>query len=803
MFRNYFKVALRNLWKNKGLSFINIFGLAAGLACTLLIYLFVSDELSYDRFHHNPENIYRVVKDFVNDDGSRLPDATTPPALAHAMQKEIPGVERVTRVFPGWGSSFLISYKENKFNEEKLFRVDSSFFEVFNFPFKQGDPVSAFKNTRSVMITESVAKKYFGKEYPMGKTLHIDRLGNMAVAGILKDPPETSHFHFDFLIPLRNFGTNLEGNWGWYNFYTYVRLSPHTNVTSLQPKIQKLYHENVKDGKNIFYTQALTDIHLGSALKWEIEPNSDKLYVYVFSIVGIFILLIASINYINLVTARSALRAKEVGIRKTSGATNGALIRQFLLESVVLSLLASAFALILAQLLLPVVNSITGKNLTLFGSPDLLAAYFLLGSLGVGLMAGLFPALYLASFKPVVVLKVNKVKQTGLFNLRKALVITQFSISIALIAGSLIIYQQIQFIKSASLGLNKDQVLVIKEFGALSLIERENFENSLVKLPGVAASSSADGIVGGQNWTTSLNAKGSTNSQLINFLSVGTDFLKVLDIKMKEGRSFSKEFPADSMNFTANNFKLDQVIGSIILNEKAVHDLGVPSPHIGQLIAWSRDGDTTYYLKLVGVTKDFHFASMKNEIKPFAFIMNNNRVSNLTLKLSSQNMPSAMDGITRQWKAVAPGRPLQYFFLDETYARLYQSETNFQKLFFVLVVLSIVIACLGLFGLAAFTAQQRTKEIGIRKVLGASVAGITALLSRDFLKLVLISVVIATPVTWWAMSRWLDNYTYRIQISWLVFIMAGILAVIIALATVSFQSLRSAMMNPVTSLRSE
>ncbi|HEY6976475.1 MAG TPA: ABC transporter permease, partial [Chitinophagaceae bacterium] len=750
MLKNYLRIAVRNLWKNKGLSFINIFGLATGMACSLLIFLFVTDELSYDRFNADADRIYRVVKDFVNDDGSSLPDATTPPAAAPAIQKEIPGIEHVTRVFPSWGGHFLVTYKDKHIYEEKIYRVDSSFFDVFTFPFVEGNAKNAFREMNSIVLTRSAAKKYFGSEDPMGKVLHVDIIGDMMVSGIVKDVPENAHFHFDFLIPIRKFAGNIDGNWEFYNFYTYIKLRPHINIASVEPKIQAIYKRNNPQEKNVFYTQPLTNIHLDSNLKWELEPNGERLYAIVFAIVGLLIILIAAINYINLVTARSSLRAKEIGIRKVSGAYNSSLIKQFLLESVIMCMLAAAVALLIAQLLLPVVNDITAKHLALFSPGNYVTIYFLFGAILIGILAGLFPALYLSSFKPILVLKGAKISEKGIFNLRKALVVIQFTISIALIAGSLIVYQQVNYIQSAKLGLNKDQVFIIRNYNNLADPQKISFQNELLQIQGIKNVATSNGVVGGQNWTTKLNLKGSNNGALVNFLNVGYNYLDVLGIEMKEGRNFSPDFPADTLS-NGSDKTLEQDIGSIILNEKAVKDLAVPSPVIGQRLLWSTDADTNYYVKVIGVTKDFHFASFRSEIKPFAFVVNPRRADNLTIKLSTQNIPATIQQIENKWKQFAPEKPFQYFFLDETFATLYKAETNFQKIFVVLVILSIVIACLGLFGLAAFTAEQRTKEIGIRKVLGASVTRITAMLSKDFLKLVVISIVIATPLAWWAM----------------------------------------------------
>ena len=800
MIKNYFKIAFRNLLRYKGFSFINIFGLATGIACSMLIFLFVRDEVSYDRFHKNAENIYRVVKDFVNDDGSRLPDATTPPAVAPAIQKEIPEVEKVTRVFPGWGRDFLIKYEDKKILEQNLYRVDSSFFDVFTFPFLKGNPKTAFTNINSIVLTQSTAKKYFGDANAIGKTLSVDDLGDMMVTGVLKDVPSNSHFHFDFLISVRKFAGNVDGNWGWYNYYTYARLRPNSNIASFTKKLQDIYKRNNSDGKNIFYTQRLTDIHLTSNLKWELEANSDKLYVYVFTIIGIFIVLIAGINYVNLATAKASMRAKEIGVRKVAGAFRSSLINQFLVESVITCLIASVVAVIIAQLLLPVANTLTQKQLTVIDNPTVLG-YMLLCTVFLGMIAGIFPATYLSSFKPIAVLKGLKLSERGTLSLRKALVVVQFTISIVLIIGALIISQQMQFIQSTKLGLNKDQVLIAKNSFAEQ--DRRAFLNEISQLPGIKTATAADGVVGGQNWTNGMRLKGSQNSQLINFLSVGNDFVEAMGMQVKEGRSFSSKFPGDTMNNGIPGGPLDQNIGSVMINETAVKDLGIPEPAVGKQLLWGDDNDTMYYVTIVGVLKDFHFTSFKNQIKPFAFISDPRRQWYLTIKLSTDNLKATLAQLDNTWKKFSSDRPFEYTFLDETYAKLYQSEVRFQKVFISLVVLGIIIACLGLFGLSTFAAQQRVKEIGIRKVLGASAASVVTLLSKDFLRLVVIALVIAIPVAWYVMNKWLQDFAYRINIQWWVFIAAAATALLIALITISFQSIRAAIANPVKSLRTE
>jgi putative ABC transport system permease protein len=800
--RNYFKVAFRSLWKNKKFSFINIFGLATGMACSLLIFLFVTNENSYDKYHTDATNIHRVVKDFVNDDKSRLPDATTPPALAPALQREIPEVTQATRVFPSWGSKYLIKYGDKAINEEKLFRVDSNFFDVFTFPFVQGNNLKAFAQLNSIVLTESSAKRYFGKDNPMGKVLTIDNLGDMMVTGVLKDVPDNSHFHFDFLISIRKLAGNIDQNWNFYNFYTYVKLKPNTDITIFTKKVQGIYDKANDQATNIFYTQPLTDIHLRSKLKWELEPNGDKLYVYVFMMIAIFIILIAAINYVNLATAKASVRAKEIGVRKVAGAVRSSLIKQFLVESVITCIIAAALSVLIAHLLLPVVNELTAKQLSVVDNPTVLL-YVVLGALFIGIVAGFFPAIYLSSFKPIQVLKGLKLRESGTLSLRKALVVTQFTISIVLIIGALIISRQMNFIQSANLGLDKEQVIVVKNAGSLSLPTRNSFQNVVLQMPGVKKVSVSDGMVGGLNWTTGLNLKGSDNSQLINFLSVGNDYTDVLGLELKEGRGFSSKFPADTLNNGIPNGPLEQNIGGVILNEKAVKDLGIKSSSIGQQLEYGRDGDTVYYVTVVGVAKDFHFTSFKNEIKPFAFFNNPRRADNFTIKLSTDNIQATLAQLENKWKQFSIDRPFEYTFLDETFSKLYQAESRFQKVFISLVVLGIIIACLGLLGLATFAAQQRVKEIGIRKVLGASVASVVGLLSKDFLKLVAIALILAVPIAWYFMNKWLQEFAYRINIEWWVFVVAAVIALLIAFLTISSQAIKAAMSNPVKNLRTE
>jgi putative ABC transport system permease protein len=804
MFKNYFKIAVRNLRKNIGFSFINIFGLAIGIACSLLIFLFVKDELSYDTFHKDSDNIYRIVKDFINDDGSRIPDATTPAALSPAIQKEMPEVASITRVRPNWGGSYVIKSGSKKITEEKLYGVDSSFFDVFTFPFVYGDKKTAFKDVNSIVLTQSAAKKFFGNENPIGKVLEVDAFGPMMVSGVLKDVPANAHFHFDYLVSFRKQpGTpSQDNNWQGYNDYTYVRTKPGTNISNVVKKIQAINDRNVEKSFSIFYVQPIKDIHLTSNLKWELEPNGDKQYVFIFVIIGLFIIIIAGINYINLATAKASVRAKEIGIRKAAGALRTSLIKQFLVESVITCLIASLFAIGFAQILLPFVNEITAKQLNLFGDTTLLL-YLFAGTFLLGVIAGFFPALYLSSFKPVAVLKGFKLNEKGALNLRKILVVVQFTISIVLIVGVLVISQQMQYIMSAKLGLNTDKVVTVGNVGFLSPSDRNVFKNELEQLPGVKAVAASNGMLPGRFSTTRVNVKGSKNEQQVNFISVSYNYLDVLNISIKEGRGFSSQFQGDTLTNGIPGGPLEQTIGSVILNETAVRDLGITPPAIGKQLLWSEDGDTSYYLNIVGIAKDFHFTSLRNEIKPFAFMVNPGARGTFIVKLDGKNIAGTLTQIESKWKQFQTDRAFDYSFLDETFAKLYQAESRFQKVFVTLVILGILIACLGLLGLATFAAQQRVKEIGIRKVLGASVTSVVTLLSKDFLKLVAVSFLIASPIAWYAVNQWLQDFAYRIDVRWWVFPLAGVIAILIALLTVSFQAIKAAIANPVKSLRTE
>lgn len=729
MIFHYLKSASRSIGRNKTYSFINVFGLAIGMACTLLIVLFIKDELSYDKHNKDAANIYRVVHDFVNYDGTRLPDATSPAALAPALQKQMPGVVTTTRLYPNWGRIYLIKYGEKKMQEERLYLADSSFFNVFTQEFVKGNAKTALADVKSIVITQSTARKYFGSEDAINKILTVDGFGDMKVTAVIKDVPANSHFHFNFLASFKALG-NIDDVWGQYNYYTYVKTVAPINTANFGHKIQAIYDANNNNNhtRSTFWVQPLTDIHLKSSLKWELESNSDMAYVYIFTLIGVFIVLIASINYINLTTATASARAKEIGVRKVIGGLKKSIVNQLLTESVLISLMALACALCIAQLLLPMVNEITGKQLNLTTSTSFLAGS-VLATLLLGAIAGIFPALYMASFKPVMVLKGFKSNEKGALNLRKSLVVVQFTISIFLIIGAIVISQQMQFIRSSKLGLETDKVLVINK--SLKIPNKQSYFNEISKINGVKKVAFSQDMLGDVNSTRSLNVKGSENKQLVNYLGAGSDYFNVMGIDIKEGRGFSDSFLSDTLSSGVPG-KPEQIIGGIVLNETAVKDMAIAEPVVGKEIYWGNNKDTMYYVKVVGVARDFHFTSMRNKIKPFAFIHSPAREQSFTVKLSGVNISGTIKQLEAKWNEIYPDKPFQYTFLDDTFAKLYQSDARFQKVFISLVILGIFIASLGLFALATFAARQRVKEIGIRKVLGASVINVVGLLSLDF-----------------------------------------------------------------------
>jgi len=772
---------------------VKVTSLCVGLVCFSIISLFVYHELSYDRFHNDANQVYRVVKDFVNDDGSIIPDATTPPAMAPALWRDLPEVASATRVFPNWGRKYLLQVADTKLYEENLIRIDSSFFNVFSFPFLKGDSKNSLSNPDFILLTESTARRYFQDQDPMGKVIKID-LGPDArdffVTGILKDVPENSHFSFDFLISVRSLGyEGLDTDWGWYNFYTYARLKSETDPSVFISKLQPLFKKYNPENSNRYYAQRLTDIHLKSNLKWELKANGDDTYLKVLSVIALFIVFLAAINYVNLVTAQSAKRFKEVGIRKVSGARNGLLIRQFLLESVILTCIATVISISVAEAILPSLSYLFGIRLSFFSvqfQPVLLTVS-VVGVL-IGFLAGIYPAFHLSSLRPVAILKGAFSQGYGTIMLRKSLVTFQFVISTSLIIGTMVISGQIDFMRSRNLGFNKDNIVIINN--ARGLQNRQAIVDEIKKIKGVQNVGGANGILGGLNWTTSVQAAAQENEILLNFLSTDYDFLDVMGISLKEGRTFSRAHATDT--------------SAVVINEAALKQLDIKEPIIGARLLWATDNEgNPVYATIIGVIENFHFTSFRDAIKPFGFVINESGVNTLFVKVENESLSATITEIERVWQRLAADRPFEFSFQDEQITRLYSNEQKFQKLFSYFMFVGILIACLGLLGLSAYTAQQRTKEIGIRKVLGATVLSISQLLSTDYLKLVIVAIAISTPLAWYLMNRWLEGFTYRMEINTWIFVSASLVTIGLTLFTVSFQSIKAALANPVKSLRNE
>ena len=809
MFSNFFKIAIRNLLKQKIYSFINITGLATGIAVCLLIVLFVQDELSYDKFHKDAENIYRVVLDAKIGDNEFI-GATTPAPMAKALINDFPEVEAVTRIrnygFP------VLRYGENVYSEENYFSVDSTFFNVFTPEFIAGNPKTALNKPNSVVLTDKMAKKYFGNEDPVGKFINADNRRDYLVTAVVKEFPTNSHFHFDFLGSLETYRDDANNPfWLSNNFYTYAKLKNGMDHISFEnkmnekfieyigPQIQQItgnsYQQMMEAGNKYNYQlQPILDIHLYSKLEGELEPNSDSSYVYMFMLIAVGILCIAIINFMNLSTAKSAGRAKEVGIRKTLGSSFLSLVKQFLSESVIMSLIAIAFSIGIVLLLLPFFNDLAQKNLTLnlVDNIYVLPGLILL-AVFIGILSGSYPAFFLASFNPVAVLN-GKIKRGAKGSwLRSSLVILQFSVSIILIVGTIIIYNQLHYIQNKNLGFNKDQVIVIHKTDDMGP-QVLNFVEELRNTPNIIEASNSNTIIG-QNYNSNgyKKSEGGSENTIILWTQV-TDFnyKDTYQIKMAEGRYFSKERVTDST--------------AIVVNQAALKVLGIEGDPIGkEVVQLGPTPETTISRKIIGVMSDYHFESLHQEIRPLAMLLWPSQAFGryVSVRIAPENVQETLKSIQEKWAAIVGKQAFEYTFFDDDFKELYINETRTQNLFTAFSILAIFIACLGLLGLAAYTAEQKTKEIGIRKVLGASVTSILVLLSKEFARWVIIANVIAWPISYLLMNKWLQDFHYRIDIGYWVFIVSGIVALIIALFTVSSQALKAASTNPAKSLKYE
>ncbi len=796
MLKTYLKIAFRNLWRYKIFSFINILGLAIGLSSCFLIFLYVRFELSYDSFHKNADRTYRLVADVTNSTGTH-PGYQTSAPMARSIKASFPEVQSVTRVIP---ADVLVVKDDIKFQEENALWADSSFFSIFDFPLKFGDPKTALVEPNSIVFSETAARKYFGNANPVGQSIVLTGLKLHArVTGLMKDIPENSHIKADMLISMstytQTFQPGIEQDWNSFIYYSYLVLKKGANPKKLETGFPALLALDAGGDMNrskqrySMFLEPLKDIYLRSSRGAPETGNLQNLYV--FSLIAIFLLLIAVVNFINLTTARSMERAKEVGIRKVSGAVKTQLMGQFLMESLSISLIAFVIALFLFAFSFPIFNQVAGKTIAegIFKQGYSILYLFIL-SIGIGLLAGIYPASVLSAFKPILVLKGRYVSGSRGVILRKILVMFQFTISITLMVGVIVVYAQVHFMRSQPLGFNKDQLVVLDNIGDQNI---PWFKQQLSEIPGVLALSASTSIPGKDynNSITDLtaieNSRGEIQQDNIATYNVDYDFLKTYQIGMAAGRNFSKDFQTDSLH-------------ALILNMTAVKKLGYRSG--SQVIGrqFKQEGTTG---TIIGVVDDFHFHSLKEAVQPLALRTGLDYWQFMTLRLTTRNMPTTIKAIQEKWKQTKTIRPFRSFFVDQTFDQKYQSEQRFGQLFLFFVILAIFISGLGLLALASYSTLKRNKEISIRKVLGASVIGIVTLLTGDFIKLVIISFVVATPLAWYFMNGWLEDFPYRIQISCWMFAAAGLSAIIIALTTVSFQAVKTALTNPVKSLRTE
>ncbi|WP_031525960.1 ABC transporter permease [Dyadobacter crusticola] len=800
MIQNYLKIALRNLLKHKAFSFINIAGITIGLSCFLLLSLYVKDELSYDRFHVNADRIYRLSRTFLSKDGTeslRLGHAAPP--FGPLVKQDFPEVEEVVRLLQ---VNANVRYGEKTFNEEDVFAAEANLFKVFSFQLKQGNPANALANPFSILFSRPMAEKYFGKEDPIGKIVRLDNQLDYTITGVFEPLPSQSHFHPNFLISFstlnddRIYGAEgLRTNWGNNSFSTFLLLPAGYNPQKLVKAFPAFQNKHI-DPRASTYSRLdlmkLTDIHLHSHLDSEIEANGDIQYVYLFSAIALFILLIACINYMNLATAKSATRAREVGMRKVIGAVRHQLIRQFLSESMLLVTISLIFALVTVTLCLPLLNQFTQKQLTFAALLDPVFFSVLISiTLFTGLIAGSYPAFFMTSFQPLSVFrgKVSSALKNG--KLRQILVVTQFSIAVVLIVSTTVVYNQMRYVQNYNLGYSKDQVVLLQA-GSDSSTNYESIKQRLKSGSNIIEVGRSSRIPSGRlldSWEAYVMKGDSMAPTDINIksLSVDEDFIPTYQIGMAAGRNFSREFPTDRTN-------------AFVLNETAVKLLGWKNP---QEAIGARFGYGEIRGQIIGVTKDYHFESLHQKVAPIVMFCQPDRLGWMSVHISGGNMQQALAHIETVWKQQYPEVPFSYEFLDQRFGTLYAREQTQQMLFGIFAGIAILISCMGLLGLSMFMAELRTKEIGVRKVLGASVSSLVIMLSNDFLKLVTIAILIASPIAWYAMDSWLQDFAYHTDMHIGVFIFAAIISVGIALLTISFQSIKAALMNPVKSLKSE
>lgn len=810
MIKNYFTIAWRNLIKNKAFTAINISGLAIGIATCLIIMLFVQDELSFDRFNEKADQIVRVVfRGTMN--GEKMKESSVMAPVAPTLRSDYPEVLDATRLLQ-YGSPKIV-VDDKTFKDANFAYVDSNFFSVFTLPLIKGDAKTALVEPYNIVITQAISEKYFGKADPIGKILNFkDDHQLYKITGVIKEVPANSHFHFDIFGSMASVPDARNNSWLSGSYFTYLVLQKKNDPKRLEAKlpgtVEKYMGPQVKQALGVsladfrkkgndigLYLQPLTDIHLKSDFSNGLEAGGDIRYVYIFGAIALFMLLIACINFMNLSTAGASKRAKEVGIRKVLGSVKYELIGQFLVESALLTLFSLMLALMLVKICLPVFNSLSGKQLQLnFLQNPLMILGLLLFWLFVSILAGSYPAFYLSSFKPVSVLKSKFVSKGKSISFRSGLVVFQFIISVGLIVGTTIVYQQLSYIQHIKLGYDKEQLLVLRNSYLLG--DKEDvFKEQLVRDPRVASVTTSAFLPAGPtntNLTTSFPDDDKNKNSRVRIYQIDDSYIPTMGMKIVEGRNFSKEFPSDS----------SQDAPTVIVNETLAKVFGWGKNAVGHTVNLFSDNVGNYKgLKVIGMVEDFHFRSLHEPINPLLMVLQ--KSPGLIIKVKTKNIASLIATMKTQWDAYKTEEPFTYAFVDELYNQTYIAEQKTGTILGIFSGLTIFIACLGLFGLATFTAEQRNKEIGIRKVLGASIPDVIGLLSKEFIILVGIAIVIATPVAWWAMNVWLQDFAYRIKISWWVFVMAGLSAIVIALMTVSFQAIKAAMANPVKSLRTE
>jgi len=806
MFKNYLKTAFRSLKKNRAFTTINILGLSLGLASCILIAFYVADEFSYDRYNVNADRIYRVNED-LKLGGNRKQYAVCMPPLAKTLKTDFPSVENTVRLKTG-GGMHVKKGNENILEYNMLF-ADPSLFDIFTLPILYGDKSTALVEPNTVVITESTAKKYFNRVNAVGENLVTDGNKPLKITAVIKDIPKQSHFTADFILSMSSWPDSRSNEWLRSDYHTYVLMRKGTDYKHLEAQFPKMllkysgdqmqqelkmsYDQFEKSGSFFNLNMIpLTDIHLHSNQSGELGVNTTSEYVYIFSVIGLFILLIACVNFMNLSTARSANRAREVGVRKVLGSARKYLIVQFLSESIMVTLAAVIIAVVAACIFLPAFNHLADKNIIITGHTlAWLIPASVVAVLFIGFLAGLYPAFFLSAFQPIDVLKGKLATGFKGGTLRSFLVVFQFSISIFLIAGTIVVYKQLHYIQNRDLGFNRSQVLVVHSAFELG-DHAKTFKNEVKQLHGVQDATLSGFLPIESNRNTGIFYKEAVvdpkNSIFPQIWSVDEDYLNTLGMKMTAGRYFSKQMSSDS--------------NALVINETAAKFLGFTDP-VNKVI-YKATGGENHILKpytIIGVVKDFNFSSLRQNIEPVIMQLGYD-TGDLSIKVQTSELPALLSKVESNWKGLSQA-PFQYSFMDQDFDTMYRSEQRTGTIALTLTSLAIIIACLGLFGLAAYAAEQRMKEIGIRKVLGASAANIAGMLSKDFIRLVCIAIVISSPLAWYLMHKWLEDFAYRIDFQWWMIAIAGVVAVVIAFATISVQSIKAAVANPVDSLRSE